>query len=146
MSPPWDVFGVGAAVGGAVGIYGGYQLRKLVVHAQKWNRRRKEKRKVGQPIQMYKDGEVITVKPEPMQLPPVIPIQRARRNTPRTADGIKEISANPDRDVVIAALTGSGYSRAEAIKAVDACSLAERASGPEHWTVAALSKAHGAKS
>lgn len=145
MSPPWDVFGVGAACGGAVGIYGGYQLRKLVVRIQAWNKKRKERKKLDEPIHLYKDGEVVALKPEPMKLPPVIPI-RSRRSTPRTPEVQPQRSANPDRDDVIAALTGAGYSKAAATKAVDECTLAERASGPEHWTIAALNRAHGAKS
>ena len=139
MSPPWDVFGVGAAVGGAAGIFAGYQLRKLVVHIQEWRENRyrkltkeyrklkKEAEETGQPI--------VTAR----QLPDVIPIKRSRRSTPK-----EQPEVSNDRNEVIAFVMGSGYQKAEAIKAVDACSLAERASGVEPWVRAALS--HAARS
>lgn len=144
MSPPWDVLGVGAAMGGAAGIFAGYQLRKLVVRIQAWNKRRKKDRITKQDVEMaYRHDVVVTIKEK--ELPSVIPIRRSKRSTPRTPEVQPQRSANPDRDDVIAALMGAGYSKTAAVKAVDACSLAERASGVEHWTIAALRHAHGAK-
>ncbi len=140
MSPPWDVFGVGAAVGGAAGLWLGYEVRKLVVRVHTW----RTKARFVDGARDAMDNGKITMNAKHEELPPVIPIKRVRRPSPRIPD-LVERSANPDRDVVLAALMGAGYSKADAVKAVDACSLAERAAGPEHWTVAALRHAHGAK-
>lgn len=144
MDFPWDVFGVGAALGGATGLVAGYQLRKLVVRFQRWRRDRANRITKRDLRKAYDHDQVVAIK-EVRELPAVIPIKRMRNNTPRTSEVMPEKSANPDRDEVIAALAGAGYKKADAIKAVDACSLAERASGPEHWTIAALRHAHGAK-
>jgi hypothetical protein len=146
MDFPWDVLGVGAALGGTAGLVGGYQARKLVVRFQAWrsNRyrelakeydaKRREAIETGQPV--------VTSRQEPAY----IPIKRSKRVSPNPPVVDRpDWSANPWRDEVIAALTGAGYKKVDAIKAVDACSLAERASGVEQWTIAALRNAHGAK-
>lgn len=143
---PWDVFGVGAALGGTAGLVCGYQVRKLVVRFQEW--RANKYRKAAKQYAKLKAEAEATGQPivTAQQLPPVIPIKRTKRisSNPPVVDR-PEWSANPWRDEVIAALTGAGYKKADAIKAVDACSLAERASGVEQWTIAALRNAHGAK-
>jgi hypothetical protein len=146
MNFPWDVFGVGAALGGTTGLVAGYQLRKLVVRVQQWRANRY--RKLAKEYDAKKREAVETGRPvvTSRQDPEYIPIKRTRRVSPNPPVVDRpDWSANPWRDEVIAALTGAGYKKADAIKAVDACSLAERASGPEHWTVAALRHAHGAK-
>lgn len=144
MDFPWDVFGVGAALGGTTGLVAGYQLRKLVVRFQRWRRNRTQRITKRDLQQAYGHDQVVAIKEE-RGLPPVIPL-RGRVFKRVDDDTFKaEKSATPDRDEVIAALTGAGYKKADAVKAVDACSLAERASGPEHWTIAALRHAHGAK-
>jgi hypothetical protein len=141
MSPPWDVFGVGAAIGGAAGIFAGYQIRKLVVRFQEWrsNRYRKAAKQYSKlKAEAEETGQSIVTS---QQLPAVIPIKRAKHVTPRTQVAVEEKSANPWRDDVIAALMGAGYSKTEAVKAVDECSLAERAQGLEAWTRAAFTNA-----
>jgi hypothetical protein len=153
MSPPWDpqaaqhiTFGIGAAVGGTAGLFCGYQLRKLVVRVQQWraNRYHKLAREYDAKRQeaIETGWPVVTSRQEPEY----IPIKRTRSNTPRSPEVMQEKSANPDRDDVIAALMGAGYKKTEAIKAVDACSLAERASGVTMWMLAALRHAQGGKS
>ncbi len=140
-SPPWDVFGVGAAAGSVVGLYGGYQLRKLVLCLQDWSAWRRE-RASSKPGTIAQERDKIVQR----EKPPVIPLAR----TPKFATlGDDECmvthSANPDRDDVIAALVGAGFKKTEAAKAADACSLTERASGLQQWTVAALRNVAGAK-
>lgn len=54
-----------------------------------------------------------------------------------------QLQASPDRGDVVAALQGLGFKKADAARAVDACTPAERASGVESWTRAALSRSQG---
>lgn len=140
MSPPWDVLGVGMAIGGTAGIFAGYQFRKLVVHIQEYRAYRITKRDVK--VAYEHDQVAAIVKREK---PPIIPL-KARR----FVDTFKENQIlpviNPDRDDVIAALMGAGYKKGDAEKAADACSMVERAHGLEAWTAAALRNAHGGKS
>lgn len=156
MAPPWDVFGVGCAVGGAAGIALGYQMRKLVVRVSDWRRDRALiKRRNEFKRQQKEDVE----HDDARELPPIIPIEkkRGRRATSKTPQPIPIVrdehelphwskSVNPDREDVLAALTGAGYSKAEAIAAADACTLVERAHGLESWTRAAFNNAHRSKS
>ncbi len=142
MSPPWDVLGVGMAIGGTAGIFAGYQLRKLVVHIQEYRAYRTTKREVK--VAYEHDQVAAIVKREK---PMIIPL-KARRFV--DSGNFKEKQSlpviNPDRDDVIAALMGAGYKKSDAEKAADACSMVERAHGLEAWTVAALRNAHGGKS
>lgn len=143
---PWDVLGVGAALGGAAGLVVGYQTRKLVVRFQEWRSNRLGK---SQKIAMAHDKVVAIKHRHDGELPPTIPIKRSRRSTPQTPQMIPVVRdephwsevKNPDRDDVIAALVNAGYKKADAVKAVDACSLVERASGLEAWTRAAFTNA-----
>lgn len=63
---------------------------------------------------------------------------------PRTAPSTDHRSE--DRELVVAALVGSGFPKAIATAAVDQCSIAERAAGVEAWTAAALRRAFTNKS
>lgn len=149
MSPPWDVFGVGAAVGGTAGILAGYQLRKLVVHVQDWRRdralaKRRNEFKREQKTERERDEAYFEKRKSDLGIIPLQPVKRTKRNTPQERQQIPVV--NPDRDDVIAALMGSGYSKADATKAADSCSLVERAHGLEAWTRAAFNNAHRSKS
>jgi len=135
MAVPWDVWGVGVAMGSAVGLVGGYQLRKLVVHIQEYRSYRSTKRDISR--EHEHDKVVAIVKREK---PPVIPL---KARTFKEEQSVPVV--NPDRDDVIAALMGSGYKKEIAIKATDACSPVERAHGLQQWTIAAFKNAHGAK-
>lgn len=135
MAPPWDVLGVGAAMGCTIGLYGGYQLHKLVLYIQDWRAWRAER--------ITKTDKTVMLV-EHHEMPPTIPLKRAMRSAPQMP--APEVSANPDRDDVIAALMGAGYKKVDASKAADACTLVERASGLRQWTIAALRNAHGSKS
>ena len=128
MSPPWDVWGVGCAMGGAAGLLLGYQVRKLF------------ERVVRREVQPERPPER-RAKPKPATIPlDIPPNQRA------TFQWVSHPEpSNPWRDDVIAALMGSGYKKADAIKAADACSMVEQHAGLEQWIVAALRNAHGAK-
>lgn len=135
-----DMLIVGATLGTVPGAWLGYQLRKIVVRV------RDHKRRVE-----FHDGPVAVGRStlreqrarDVMREKQVIPI------VPTNARGRGKVTitevANPNRDEVVAALVGAGYKKTAANAAVDACSLAERASGVEAWTVCALRHAHGAK-
>ncbi len=139
---PWDVFGVGAALGGTAGLVAGYQVRKLVVRFQEWRANRY--RKAAKQYAKLKAEAEATGQPivTAQQLPPVIPIKRSRRHTPANAGSeVHGWPENPWRDDVINALVDAGFKKADAVKAVDACSPVERASGLEAWTRAAFTNA-----
>jgi hypothetical protein len=155
VSPPWEVLGVGAAAGGVVGIYVGYQTHKIVLRVQDWRQRRafakldaakladerrrelpaarlappRERRPPSEPgTKIVRPFRKVMTKP---QLTPIVDTTRGER---------EPISANPWRDDVIAALTGAGYSRKEAIRWTDACSTDSRID-LETWVTAALTGA-----
>jgi hypothetical protein len=132
---------VGMAIGAIGGIALGYQLRKLVVRFQTWRAKRDRitKRDVRE---AYKHDRVVDFQPVTEKAKPML-LSRVRAPSP--PKGHWSEVPSPDRDDVVAALMGAGYKKADAVKATDACSMVERASGVEHWTVAALRNAHGAK-
>ena len=143
---------MGASLGVVAGSWLGYQLRKITERVRK---HRKEIEEINTPTFVragmrkraaLKDEARAAAKPMPSfislaaheQRIPIIPVGGRGKVT------VTEV-VNPDRDEVIAALVDSGYKKTAAVAAVDACSLAERASGVEAWTVCALRHAHGAK-
>lgn len=138
MAPPWDVWGVGCAMGGAAGLLLGYQTRKLI-------ERFRDHRLIKRHIKVGIDTETAELSPYPTKRsrrapPPVIPFVHVPRGYEQPIP-----VTNPDRDLVIAALMSAGYKKGDAVKATDACSMVERAHGLEAWTVAALHNARGAK-
>lgn len=138
---------VGLAIGGIAGLALGYELRKLVVRFQAWRVERKRPDRITKrDVKVaYEHDKVVSITEH--EKPPVIPFKRSRRSTP--INHIQEQTipvVNPDRDDVIAALVNAGFKKAEAIKATDACSLVERASGVTMWMLAALRHAQGGKS
>lgn len=141
----WNVSEVqtGLLIGAIGGAAIGYELRKIVERFQRYHAEHKrEIERINQTKRSRKntdERDVVTKKPD-APLPPVIPIKRTRRSTPQQRQQIAIVSS-PDRDEVIDVLMGSGFSKTEAVKAVDACSLAERASGVEAWTRAAFTNA-----
>lgn len=136
---PWDVLGVGAALGGAAGLVAGYQTRKLVVRFQEWRANRLSK---SQKIAMAHDKIVSIKHRHDGELPPTIPIKRTRKHTPANRGSeVHGWAENPDRDDVINALMNAGFKKADAVRAIDACSPTERASGLEAWTRAAFTNA-----
>jgi hypothetical protein len=131
---------VGLAIGALGGIALGYELRKLVVRFQAWRKKgdRITRRDVKRAYKQDRivDFQPVTEKAKPMHLP------RIRVPSPSPSEPWDEMPS-ADRADVIGALVGAGYKRAEAAKAVDACSLPERAAGLESWTMAALRRASG---
>lgn len=59
------------------------------------------------------------------------------------AEGIA--NAKAIRDQAIAVIAGSGFKRADAIRALDACTLVERASGLDTWVTCAFRHLHNTK-
>jgi hypothetical protein len=150
----------GLAIGAIGGAALGWELRKIVerfqrmraahkrdverINAPKRNRKNTDERDVVNAAE--RDREYFEKRKRDLGIIPLEP-RRSRRNTP--ANNSSEIHGwpeNPDRDDVIAALMGSGYSKTEAVKAADACSMVERAHGLEAWTRAAFNNAHRSKS
>lgn len=163
-----------ASAGTLLGSWLGYKLRKLVERPRDSDDKRASKKPsalrnfarawAGKPPLASKPfitaGSVGEWKTEPhrewkpghrvmREQRQVIPITSLSRNS---GDGISFAHpsyappvVNQDREEVIAALYGAGYNKKTATAAVDECSLAERASGIESWTRAALKHAFKAK-
>lgn len=157
MTPPWDWFGYGAIVGGATGMWVGYQVRLIVERHQgrKLYKGMHLKTSDGQvrEITSVRKGVIHTRDAEPdrfvsykepiintTKMPNVIPMHRARTMTPEEVTPVDR-PGNPWRNDVIEALMGAGYKKAEAAKAVDSVPLPERMPGLEAWTAAALRNA-----
>lgn len=155
----WNISEVetGLAIGVLGGIAIGYEVRMIVerfqryrsnhrkeverINAPKRNRRNTDERDVVMTLEAAeRDREYFEKRKRDLGIIPLErPVKRSRRSTPNTPRETPVV--NPYRDDVIAALMGSGYSKADATKAADACSLVERAHGLEAWTRAAFNNA-----
>lgn len=137
MTPPWDWFGYGAIVGGATGMWVGYQVRIFV---ERYQDKRSKKREYVEAKVIRVLGPDEGVRRISRQMPDVIPLKRVRTTTPEEVTPVDR-PGNPWRNDVIEALMGAGYKKAEAAKAVDSVPLPERMPGLEAWTAAALRNA-----
>lgn len=154
----FDLLCMGVSGGVVAGTWLGYQLRKIVTRVRAHGNGRPAKGEI-EAVEMLSDwkrGHPATAKyiehsARVMRDHQVIPIMSpALRYVPGKREFVRnETLAQEtdisDRDEVIAALYGAGYKRAEAVAAVDACSLAERAGSIESWTRCALNHAYKAK-
>lgn len=137
MSQNIDMFVMGGCLGLGVGFTLGYATRALRALVQRSPAPRPVKdRRLGSISVERKVIEREDDHIKRMTAPVSVTVSR-----PKLEAMMPEVSTGTDRSDVIAALQGLGFKKADAVRAVDACSLAERASGVESWTRAALAKA-----
>ena len=106
----------------------GYKVRRLIERVQA---RRAER--IASPTGLV-PAFVPVKKPQAAvkpQVPAFVPVAKQRQVMP-------VVESVSDHDDVVAALQGAGYTKADAGRLADACSLAERTSGVETWVVCAL--------
>lgn len=135
MSQNFDMFVMGGCLGMGAGFTLGYVTRAL--------RGLVQKKPTPRPVRDRRLGSIsVESKVEHDEhdrvvrsVPIALTVSR-----PKLDANLPEASTGGDRGDVVAALQGLGFKKADAVRAVDACSLAERASGVESWTRAALHK------
>lgn len=130
MSQVADMFLWGTALGTAMGGVLGYATHACVA----WARKHKDE---VQAVNTYKPYHPKVAKQPPTEA--VMPRETERRQRIPVLK-VVESPHHPDRDTVVSALTSSGFKKAQAVQAADACSAPEK-STVESWTVAALRRA-----
>ncbi len=156
----FDLLVIGFSVGALVFLWVGYRLR---VRVERWGSRRKvpthrdakhvpfgdlSERDAGNPLRQQRAQRILQSRSR------VIPLaKRSATAIPTVADDIPSIADHAAREWTpaetakairadaVAALTGAGFKRAEAERALDDCTLAERAGGIDSWVQSALRRA-----
>jgi hypothetical protein len=123
----------GIATGTTLGMWIGYRLRRSVERDARVHRLAEHDEILGGPNRV-RPAKRHTFTPAATSFIPIVGV-RGQKAAPEPT------STNQDRDDVVAALVGAGYKKSTANAAADACTVGERASGVQAWTIAALRQA-----